>query len=267
LGAFPMGSVFKYASDWLGFGAAFTFAALTYSAFHFLDRNASGAAKQAITRLLTSDFHRSIDLQAALLAAFDYFYGKPLLGWRSYCRILVYSTLSVLIFNFWKIISIISSYHIPLNTLLYIPMPIWFYTIIFIINLIINATSDWISLIFIRYWIIMPKIGVIIHTFIGLFVAATFQIMIVVMLTLYLGILIVDGDLIESLDDLIEFCIHGNVLPPIFWITLIGPALVVILWIPLLGFAVLLNKLVQTLFTTTQWAQWFLKQGNQHPLP
>jgi hypothetical protein len=47
---------------------------------------------------------------------------------------------------------------------------------------------------------------------------------------------------------------------------MMAPALVVHLWLPLFALSSLAVRLVFWIFRAVEWAQWFLKQGNAHPL-
>ena len=44
------------------------------------------------------------------------------------------------------------------------------------------------------------------------------------------------------------------------------PALIIHLWLPLFALSSLLVKLLYLMFRAVEWAQWFLKQGDAHPL-
>ena len=50
--------------------------------------------------------------------------------------------------------------------------------------------------------------------------------------------------------------------PPFFVI----PALLVYIWLPIFAFSALFARGITMILVTINWAQWFLKQGNQHPL-
>lgn len=56
-----------------------------------------------------------------------------------------------------------------------------------------------------------------------------------------------------------EALISGNEL-------IMMPAFLVHLWLPLLALGALGVRLLYAIFRAVEWAQWFLKQGNQHPL-
>jgi hypothetical protein len=58
---------------------------------------------------------------------------------------------------------------------------------------------------------------------------------------------------------------------PISWflsafITRMAPAFIIHLWLPLFAISSLFVKLVYLIFRAVEWAQWFLKQGDAHPL-
>jgi hypothetical protein len=44
------------------------------------------------------------------------------------------------------------------------------------------------------------------------------------------------------------------------------PNIIVILWLPLLGVGVLIVKSLNIFLKGVRWSQWFLKQGDIHPL-
>ena len=45
-----------------------------------------------------------------------------------------------------------------------------------------------------------------------------------------------------------------------------APAFIIHLWLPLFALSSLLVKLILWTFRAVEWAQWFLKQGDAHPL-
>ena len=44
------------------------------------------------------------------------------------------------------------------------------------------------------------------------------------------------------------------------------PAFIIHLWLPLFALSSLVVRLVYLIFRAVEWAQWFLKQGDAHPL-
>ena len=45
-----------------------------------------------------------------------------------------------------------------------------------------------------------------------------------------------------------------------------APAFIIHLWLPLFALSSLVVRLVYLIFRAVEWAQWFLKQGDAHPL-
>jgi hypothetical protein len=82
----------RYANEFLGIGAAFTYAAATYGVFHFLDRSASGPAKRAFSQWISGERYQIPDFQAAVIGAFDHFYGSPLLSAKTLIRSALYTS-------------------------------------------------------------------------------------------------------------------------------------------------------------------------------
>jgi hypothetical protein len=50
------------------------------------------------------------------------------------------------------------------------------------------------------------------------------------------------------------------------YITLMKPAFIIHLWLPLFALSTLVVRLIYLIFRAVEWAQWFLKQGDAHPL-
>jgi hypothetical protein len=58
---------------------------------------------------------------------------------------------------------------------------------------------------------------------------------------------------------------NGSIIIREFFI-LMRPAFVIHLWLPLFAISSLIVKLIYPIFRAVEWAQWFLKQGDAHPL-
>ncbi len=54
------------------------------------------------------------------------------------------------------------------------------------------------------------------------------------------------------------------ILPSFFLV--MRPAVIIHLWLPLFALSSLFVKLIYLIFRAVEWAQWFLKQGDAHPL-
>jgi hypothetical protein len=69
----------------------------------------------------------------------------------------------------------------------------------------------------------------------------------------------------------IHFIIHiAESFTPISWLSifyhLMMPAFIIHLWLPIFALSSLVVKLIYLIFRAVEWAQWFLKQGDAHPL-
>jgi hypothetical protein len=72
-------------------------------------------------------------------------------------------------------------------------------------------------------------------------------------ITYWLGII----DHIPKLTDLLD---------PSMFVLVMKPAFVIHLWLPLFALSLVVVKLLYLIFRAVEWAQWFLKQGDAHPL-
>jgi hypothetical protein len=88
--------LFANAAQYIGLRAPFAAALLVYCLFKFLDRKASGAAKEAITAWIKGERYKQIDLKAAVVEGFDNLYGTPLRSVRSFLRSATISGLTVI---------------------------------------------------------------------------------------------------------------------------------------------------------------------------
>jgi hypothetical protein len=81
--AFPSAqdmSIVSEALKLLGFGTPFIYASATYGFFHYLDRKASGKAKQAISAWFKPLEYDKAAVATVLVELFDGLYTTPLLG-------------------------------------------------------------------------------------------------------------------------------------------------------------------------------------------
>jgi hypothetical protein len=76
----------KEIAQLLGFGAPIAAALAIYALFKFLDKKASGAAKEAISAWMKGEEYKQLDLGAAVIGGFDHLYGTPLLRITTFLR-------------------------------------------------------------------------------------------------------------------------------------------------------------------------------------
>src|SRR5438105_2524736 len=77
----------------LGLSMPFIYAAAVYSFFHFLDKRASGPAKQALSDWLKPQGYNRTAVAAAIVEVFDKLYGRQLLSANSFFRSVLFTVL------------------------------------------------------------------------------------------------------------------------------------------------------------------------------
>jgi hypothetical protein len=237
-----------------GLGTPYLFAVGTYFLFHWLDRNASLQATRAISAWFKGEPYRRLDVGLAILAAFDRLYGSPLFSIRAFSRSAVLSTMVWIGFALYGA----RSFHLEASAYLFATA--------FLIFLGAAIVSDYISLFIVRRCLIFYS-G---HPFLSLFAAALAGILVIIV-TYVIGL--------ELLLFVVAIYQHQTaiflkaVVPAIFLVgqnprfdVVMLPALAVHLWLPLTAIAGVGARLLYPMFRAIAWAQWFLKQGNRHPL-
>jgi hypothetical protein len=264
----------KYLDQFTHIGAPAALAGATYALFHFLDKTASGVAKETITGWIRGDRYNRFDLQSAMLLVFDKLYCLPF-GVRTIIRSATLTTLAFLLTQiYWMWIHnslVATTWGEPRTT----------FEIAFWLS---NIISDLISLFFVRLWfrktserigITMSLLGCIIPSLIGIvacyyaaFVAASvlgyqLEIFDYISVTgpsgggsMMLGDL---GDETES-EFLLKFFLDDN----LAWIML--SSLLMFIWLPLCFFGYLGLRFLNIFLYFIDLTQWFIKRGNQHPL-
>jgi hypothetical protein len=240
-----------------GFAVPLMYAAAAYGLFLWLDKKASGPAKQSLTRYLQSA-PQTAAVANFCLEVFDRIYTKPLFHVRALCRsALITSAVCSII---WCIL---------------VPLPLTSYDNVeaYVEHLLFNITADYISLFVIRRWLSIalrrPVSGLIIAALTGIAIVYISFILRSAYFVLYnvvvFGhpfwfILKVYGW--ESLYPFKELNVSGDVnLTPKF----LAPAFIIHLWLPLFGAAMALTKALGLFFVAAGWMQWFLRQGRNHP--
>ena len=246
--------------DHLGYATPLLYAAAAYGLFHWLDENASDEAKAALARAMTPKNVGGEQVASALAEVFDNLYTRPLLGWPAFFRSMTFTFASTLIF-------LIEAGHLQGENFVW---PILsgkmlksgYYSLIF--ALLINVFTDYISLFVIRKWLL-------------LYGARPVK---ALLSSLLIGVLIVGGGAVarSSLRLLVhdpEFdqVVHGITDDHVRFLLNVGtsilytlPALAVFVWLPLFALGVIIIRLVSPLSWMTGRAQWFLKDGKEHPL-
>jgi hypothetical protein len=128
---------------------------------------------------------------------------------------------------------------------------------------IFNVMSDYVSLFFIKRWLLYGRQHIVTSVFVAAivgvgFVGTAYVCKIIIELTAYVWIF----DKWEA-SALLAFWLD----PFNLKVDLIrlAPALAVHLWLPIFGLAVVLTHTISMFARAATWMQWFIKQGQHHP--
>jgi hypothetical protein len=242
----------------VGLGVPFSLAAATFAAFSWLDSNASDDATKVISSWLHGRSRNKPDLGNLIIKAFDRVYTSPLLTFRALRRSAAISS------TVWLII-----YFVPHFVRSFAPA-----TYRDAVTLCLIVLTDYFSLFFVRTFLkqartrpIASSIG---SSIIGFLVLASSFLLLII---LNFVILIAFGLAAHSLPWSNAFYVFRGSLSSFlahlylpYFFELMGPAFVIHLWLPLFALSSLAVRLVFWIFRAVEWAQWFLKQGSEHPL-
>lgn len=257
----------------LGLGIPFYLAAVTYGGFRWLDANASDEATRIISLWLQGRSRRKVDLGNTILSAFDRLYTAPLLTTKAFFRS---ATISLCI---WLMVFIVPLFipnlrhlikdsHLPLFVILVLVPTV------LIQSLSIVIISDYASLFLVRYFLNLAKhhpiVAVVASSFAGILVVSS---MIVIMMLIpeiamdnAVSGSFTSGPRGPGYDKLIQFFEY--------FVSYAGDisagtglsAWIIYLWLPLFILASMGVRLVFVFLHAVEWAQWFLRQGDLHPL-
>ena len=264
--------------DLLGLGVPFYLAAATYAVFAWLDNNASDEATKVISSWLHGRSHNKLDLGNLIINAFDRIYTSPLLTLRAFRRSAAISTSAWLLLYLVPLIfsqlwnrgedwnKLINFRGMQLLPLLFTGLVVAFFLIVL---------TDYISLFFVRRFLWLAQAYPIrastISSIIGLIVVALSYcvFLVLALLTMYYLVPYVSN---FCLDPFSMYDIVGKIKPvtqPMLlagFIVIMRPAFIIHLWLPLFALSSLIVQLIFWIFRAVEWAQWFLKQGDAHPL-
>jgi|ERR1700733_657393 len=247
--------------DLIGLGLPFGLAAATYAVFAGLDSNASDEATKVISSWLHGRSHNKPDLGNLIIKAFDRLYTSPLLTFKAFRRSATISiTIWVLAFLIPSSVRLFPLLRQFADSIGWINFVIPYLTL----SIVILVMTDYGSLFFVRRFLNLarahPMSASILSSIVG----------VIVVTISYIG-----SFEIVSLLMVLTASQPGTTLAP-FWTFLssIAPflfaimpaAFIIHLWLPLFALASLAVKFIFLIFRAVEWAQWFLKQGDAHPL-
>jgi hypothetical protein len=268
-GSFSMEKLF----DLVGLGVPIYLAVATYGVFSWLDSNASDEATQVVSSWLHGYSRGKLDLGNIILNTFDRIYTFPLLRFRAFCRsVAISSILWVLVYLIpW----LIKYHYLPEESELSDAMKH-----VSLINLFIGITftlpfiilSDYISLFVVRKFLVLARahpLKASVGAFIAGFLIVTIIFILLDLAFLPLSVYITHLELSSSsgqetaanfLRITLVIFLGGS------FLGVLTPAIIIHLWLPLFALSSLLVKLLYLIFRAVEKAQWFLKQGDAHPL-
>lgn len=243
----------------LGLAAEFTPAAAIYLVFLWLDRKSSDQAREAISSWTRGEQYRTLELGAPMVALFDRIYSYPLFRLRAFGRS---AFVTSLIFIPW-IIAIDWEGYVLSDPIFEIR---WRGTLF-----LGTIVSDYISLFAVRA---VLKIAAQ-HLLLSIILAAAVGIAIV--------LCIYHISFALSLVYNVYVLIPGIPVLKFIWIAVSNvstfsayfqldhflsmiPAVFVHLWLPLFAIGVLSVRVLQTYLYAVGRAQWFLREGSNHPI-
>ena len=251
--------------DLLGLGVPFYLAVATYTMFSWLDNNASDEATKVISSWLHGRSHNKPDLGNLIIKAFDRVYTSPLLSLRAFGRSAIISTALWIVIYFipWLInfrsLTIESIVWDPLKNVSLIKL---LSEVTFTLPFVIM--SDYISLFGVRRLLVLARnhpIKASIGAFlIGLIILAALA----SLLGIAFAIAFADKGVVPTEDPNFKITIYIMVAGS--FLGVLTPPFIVHLWLPLFALSSLIVKLSYFIFRAVEWAQWFLKQGDAHPL-
>jgi hypothetical protein len=236
----------------LGFTTPFIIAASCYFICRYLDKRASGPAKSAISDWFARRYDRQA-VSATMVEVFDRIYTPRLLSARGFLRSVAISlavtTLMVMLF---------------FRPAIYIAVQLPHMRDVYIQHIVTNIISDYVSLFFIRWWLVRAGQRPVLSLIVGALVGIT------IVLVCYIVRDI--GDFAWSQG---EF--HLRYFPEwaVWWVRkmtgsgtnkyFVYAAFAVHFWLLLFALGVLIMQGLNYTLKAVQLAQWFLKQGRSHP--
>jgi hypothetical protein len=255
--------MFQQALELLDLSTPFIYAAAIYSVFHYLEERASVPAKKALIKWIQAPIFSKEDISFAIVQMFERLYGYPFFSLRTVLRLILYSFA-------------LNAFFIYELGQAYIKGKLenfgWAGVLVNIGSIVAgNILSDYLSLFVIRRWLIIganqPLLALITGGVVGVIIVFVLNYLFTV---LGWSIILPDKDreydspLSLSVIVLHFYSLFDFQAPEL--VSLVLPALIIHLWLPLFAVALLSAKLLNWFARVSQWMQWFIKQGRDHPL-
>jgi hypothetical protein len=247
----------KHLFDLVGLGSTTALVAMTYWAFRFLDKEASPRARRALSAWIQGRAFAPIDIRSAIVAMFDHLYSNPLFSIRGFARSSGISMAIYIAFYF----SYVSRTAIHSTAITFINVSIYI-----LVNGGTNIASDYISLFPIRKFLKANNLPFWITLFSPVFITTIcFVILNTVVSTLAFAHFY-DSPLAAFPGAVYFWTQFFSLKVPSWFYPNMIPPMLVTLWLPLLAIGATGVRLLSGALRAILWAQWFIKEGNQHPL-
>ncbi|WP_439397241.1 hypothetical protein ACRQ5Q_09105 [Bradyrhizobium sp. PMVTL-01] len=240
----------------IGYAAPFMYAAAAFYFFRWLDENASDEAKTALARTMRFKDYKNEQIASVLVEVFDRIYSYPLWRWGALSRSLLFTTA----------VSTIYVFESDRNEWEQISLP-WA-----VIGFFFNALTDYLSLFVIRPMLIRsgakPVIGLMLGALSGGAIVVVANLLRAeAILIVYFAIF--SSSLYSFLQAIwMDLWASSSISLSRFGITwyFVWPAVAVFVWLPLFALGIVTARLMTPLSWVVGQTQWFLKEGNEHPL-
>jgi hypothetical protein len=239
----------------LDYSTPFVYAAAAFGFFNWLDKNASDQAKVALVSAMKLRGNNPSEFTAALVEIFDRIYSRPLLSRSAFLRSALFTVVVSAAFLFEL------NMHDTLANRIISGDAIGY---LLGISLVINVVTDYVSLFAIRQWLILSGAKIVLALSIGAAVGV---------------VIVLFGNAFRAVSVALTFDLGSvsrspnsnyfiSVFPLLFqsYAVLCLPAMVVFVWLPLFALAITFFRGLDTLFWLVGRTQWFLQDGEQHPL-
>jgi hypothetical protein len=255
--------------DQLGATTPFLYAAAIYGIFHWLDRKASGNAKEALSDRLGSWRVADKQVASALLETFDGIYGYPS-PIKIFVRVAIYSIVITLL----TVLEFRHDILVEVQAMANVPTP--FKTNFIRTTLVqgtLNICSDFISVFIVRF--ILVKLRA--FPLWGLVIGPTIGVMIMLTLIAFLQVFIaIEGGALSMptvmwLIENIPFFLKQDAMYVFrtghlnFRLIMMIPFTVIHLWLPIFATSIVISNGINLATAGSAWTQWFIKRGKDHP--
>jgi hypothetical protein len=241
----------------LGLTTPAIWAAFVYGLCHWADKKSSDDFKLRISKLLQPRRQDPRAISETVVEIFNRVYAPRLLSWTAFSRSAFFTIAATLII-------VLETYQGDKSFFNKIFLDILFISLAR--SLTVNVVLDYLSLFVVRHLLTTttgrPLLALWIGPLSGMLIVLLSKFSIIAVLVLENAI--PSGGTL-SFWPLLHSTLRDNIINP-EWLGLLISPLVVHLWLPLFSISVGVLRLLNYFRQAVGWTQWFLKEGNRHPL-